>query len=177
MLKKGENKVMLCLSTIAVAAGVIATSLTTEEAAFAGALAGFALSTIIGFFVLWFVLQVIADWKIFTKAGQAGWKCLIPIYNHYVEYDICWKGSYGLLYVLCVCITTWIGNSGNVSTGMSILSAAAGLFALFFSIIEAEKLAKAFGKGIGYGILLFLFGPIMRIILGFGSSTYAGNPS
>ncbi len=36
--------------------------------------------------ILWYVLQVIAYWRIFTKAGEAGWKSLIPIYNTYVQY-------------------------------------------------------------------------------------------
>ena len=30
------------------------------------------------------VVVLVAEWKIFTKAGEEGWKCLIPIYNVYV---------------------------------------------------------------------------------------------
>ena len=28
----------------------------------------------------WWLLQIIANWRIFTKAGEAGWKSIIPIY-------------------------------------------------------------------------------------------------
>ena len=34
------------------------------------------------------VLTIVALWKMFTKAGEAGWKCLIPIYNVYIMYQI-----------------------------------------------------------------------------------------
>ena len=35
-----------------------------------------------------YVLLVIADWKIFSKAGEEGWKSLIPIYNMYILFKI-----------------------------------------------------------------------------------------
>ena len=28
-----------------------------------------------------FVIAIVAFWKVFTKAGEAGWKSIIPIYN------------------------------------------------------------------------------------------------
>jgi len=28
------------------------------------------------------VFMIAAMWKIFTKAGQPGWACIIPIYNY-----------------------------------------------------------------------------------------------
>ena len=31
--------------------------------------------------VIWYVLCLIARWKVFDKAGIAGWKSLIPIYS------------------------------------------------------------------------------------------------
>lgn len=37
------------------------------------------------FAFIFYILQVIAYWKIFTKAGEEGWKSIIPIYNGYVH--------------------------------------------------------------------------------------------
>ena len=34
------------------------------------------------------VLVIIGLWKIFTKAGEKGWKSLIPIYNVYILFKI-----------------------------------------------------------------------------------------
>ncbi len=40
------------------------------------------------------VLFIIAYWKIFEKAGKAGWASLIPFYNLYVMCEITWpKGA------------------------------------------------------------------------------------
>lgn len=54
-----------------------------------------------GFFAVYLVIAIvlgalllIANWKIFTKAGQAGWKTLIPIYNGMVLFKIIY-GSMG----------------------------------------------------------------------------------
>lgn len=37
------------------------------------------------------VISIIANWKVYTKAGREGWKCLIPVYNVYVLYDMVWE--------------------------------------------------------------------------------------
>ena len=48
------------------------------------------LLTLLGSYIFlviaWYIILVIANWKIFTKAGEAGWKSIIPIYNSYVVY-------------------------------------------------------------------------------------------
>jgi hypothetical protein len=38
--------------------------------------------------IVWGILAIVAMWKIFTKAGEAGWKSIIPIYNVYIMYKI-----------------------------------------------------------------------------------------
>lgn len=39
-------------------------------------------------FIIW-ILTVIAKWRIFTKAGLAGWKSIIPIYSDYLHIPDC----------------------------------------------------------------------------------------
>ena len=46
---------------------------------------GLIASVIIG------VLMIIARWKIFEKAGEPGWKSIIPIYSEYVYCRIVWE--------------------------------------------------------------------------------------
>jgi len=48
------------------------------------------------------------------------------------------------------------------------------IVALILHIIQSMKLARSFGKGTGFGICLVLFGPIARLVLGFGSARYIG---
>lgn len=41
-------------------------------------------------------------------------------------------------------------------------------------LVVSIDLARSFGKGVGYGIGLWILSPIFFIMLGFGSSTYRG---
>ena len=100
-----------------------------------------------------YVLVVIAEWKIFKKAGKDGWKALIPIYN-----------TYTLLQIL------------NMEPMLCFLSVVP--FASFMlSIVMDIKLAKSFGKTTGFGVGLILLSPIFLMILGFGDAKYKQLPS
>ena len=46
-------------------------------------------SAIVGLIV--YVLSAIATWNMLVKAGEKGWKGLIPIYNTYMLFKISWK--------------------------------------------------------------------------------------
>lgn len=148
--------------------------LTKEEAAGVGAVMGVTAGLLIAGFIVWFIFQAIADWKIFTKAGESGWKSLIPIYNIYIEYDISWNGMMGLAY----CVVGFCANvltSGEAVQNWKLIAATVLLIvALVLHIIQSLKLARSFGKGTGFGICLILFGPIARLVLGFGSARYIG---
>lgn len=145
------------------------TGLPPEEAA---AAAG--LSAILA--IVWGILQIIADWKIFTKAGEAGWKSIIPIYNYFVEYRLCWKGIFGLVFgVLNIAINLITGgDAAGLTNGQMILVFAGFIVMAVLHCIESQKLSKAFGKGTGFGLCLFIFGPIARLVLGFGKARYVG---
>ena len=53
------------------------------------------LVMIIGLIIALFM--IIAMWKVFTKAGQPGWGCIIPIYNAYLMIKIACKPGWWLL--------------------------------------------------------------------------------
>ena len=59
----------------------------TQAAAAGGFLGG--MFAVMGIFVIiYIILVIIACWKIFEKAGEPGWKSLIPIYNQYILYKV-----------------------------------------------------------------------------------------
>lgn len=99
--------------------------------------------------VVW-VLLVIANWKIFTKAGEAGWKSLIPFYSTYI-------------YVKLV--------DGN---GWKFLLLLIPIVNIVYFIILDIRTAKAFGKGTGFAVGLIFLTNIFTLILGFGSAQYIG---
>lgn len=40
------------------------------------------------------ILVIVAMWKIFKKAGEPGWKAIIPIYNNYILFKIVWDTKF-----------------------------------------------------------------------------------
>ena len=38
------------------------------------------------FSLIWWILMVVADWKVLNKAGEPGWKSIIPFYDSYTFY-------------------------------------------------------------------------------------------
>ena len=112
--------------------------------------------------IVYYVLVVIAMYRIFTKAGQAGWKSLIPIYNYYILCKIVHYSFFIVVFsIVIMCIP--------------IIGTLIGLILLAISILIINyKLSKRFGHGILFTIGLLLFQPLFYLILGFGSSKYRG---
>lgn len=96
------------------------------------------------------ILTIIATWKIFDKAGEKGWKSIIPIYNTYIFFKITWGNGWFFLLMLIPFVN------------------------IVIYIITLWKLAKVFDKGVGFFIGLLLLETIFTLILGFGSAEYVG---
>ena len=118
-----------------------------------------------------YILMIIAWWKIFAKAGEAGWKSLIPVYNTYVFCNII--GINFWIYVLAVPFVIGIIDAivGTQSNLVVILQAA---YVLFIDILFAIKLGDTFKKGAGFKVGLFFLPFIFYLILAFGNSKYTG---
>lgn len=97
------------------------------------------------------VLFIIAQWKLFQKAGQHGWAALIPFYSIWVTCDILFNNNvmWFIFYLIPPLNTV-------------------AMIAVFIAT------AKSFGKGVGYGILSIFFFYITWPILGFGKAEYIG---
>ncbi len=130
------------------------------------------LGTYLVILLIWYILQVIAFWKIFTKAGQPGWKSIIPIYNQYIEFRIAWKIPY-MYWVWLACMAAGVILS-SINGWVAYIGAIASLAATIIGVLATVKLSKAYGHGIGFAIGMIFLGPIFMMILGFGSSQYLG---
>lgn len=104
----------------------------------------------IGFYLVMFVLGIlciVAWWKIFEKAGEDGWKSLIPFYNTYILFKIsCGNGWLFLILFIFSPFIYW----------------------------QEWKLCKAFDKGIGFFVLMLFLPPVAYLMLGFGDADYIG---
>jgi Family of unknown function (DUF5684) len=96
------------------------------------------------------VLVIAGFWRVFTKAGEAGWKSIIPIWNIIVLLRIVGRPVWWIILFLIPLVN------------------------IIFSLIVMLDLAKRFGKGGGFGVGLWLLSFIFIPILGFGSASYQG---
>lgn len=87
-------------------------------------------------------------WRTFVKAGRPGWACLVPIYNAIVLIQIARRPVWWLLLMLIPIVN------------------------LFVAMVLMVDIAKAFGKGAGFGLGLLFLGFIFYPILGFGDAQY-----
>ena len=99
-------------------------------------------------------IWVIANWKIFEKAGQPGWAAIIPIYNLIVMLDVQGRPKWWVIWYLIPFVNY-----------VSIL---------VMFIILCLDYAKRFGKDGGFVAGLILLNPIFLLILAFGSAQYQG---
>ena len=115
----------------------------------AGATAGMSAGTMI-FYLIVCAVAIVALWKVFTKANEAGWASIIPLYNTYVLFKITWGNGWYFLLMLIPCVN------------------------IVIEIMTMVKLAKVFGKSTGFAIGLILLNPIFMLILAFDDSQYIG---
>ena len=163
-------------------------SLTTNEAAAAGAVMGGMLGVAIVAGIALGILMIIAMWRIFTKAGEKGWKALIPIYNIYIAFKVAGFKSGFWCYVLAQIVAVVIALIGT-STGAlvtdangnvtEVKNAAFMALPIVLSIVElvigvlfCAKLSKAFKRGFGTTLGLIFLPNIFTLILAFGSAKY-----
>ncbi len=132
---------------------------TTDASIFTalGAILGAFLGVILVIGTVITILHLIGMWKVFTKAGEKGWKCIIPIYNIVILFKISGLSPWIIFGYLAIFIpfVGWI-----VSLGITIY--------------QCNSLAKAFGKDVGYTIGLLFLPTIFYMILGLGSAQYIG---
>lgn len=158
-----------------------------EAAMLSGLVAGYLMFFVFFALVLW-VLLIIARWKMFTKAGEAGWKSIIPIYADYICFKLYWDVRNFLILLGVSCLTFVfsfasggfaVNSNGDVvfyggNAVFTVLTWVATIVAFVWSVRLSLKTAAAYGKGIGFGIGLILLPNIFTLILGFGSARYVG---
>lgn len=86
---------------------------------------------------------IIGLWKTFTKASQPGWASIVPIYNTIVLLKIVGRPVWWFVLLLVPFVS------------------------IVVSLVIFVDLARAFGKDVTFGILTWLFSPIMLLIIGF----------
>lgn len=123
-----------------------------------------AAATIIGALMVYLVIilaisiiQIVAMWKLYTKAGEKGWKSIIPIYNLVILFKISGLSPW-LIFVYFAAIIPIIGWIAPIA----------------LTAYLCYKLAKSFGKDGAWAVGLYFLAPIFYMVLAFGKSEYVG---
>ena len=141
-------------------------------------------------------LLLVSSWHIFKKLGMPGWKGIIPYYSDYMLFRTVWEtkpfwalviGS-GVYVVFTLIISLFLpvlmlvnGNAFDsqqqVIAFLIVFFAVIGLLTLAFSVFAIVitlrlniRLAKAFGKGVGFALGLTFLNVVFYPILAFGKA-------
>lgn len=99
------------------------------------------------------VVMIVSMWKVFEKAGKAGWISLIPFYNLWTLFEIGGqKGAY-IFFMFIPC--------------------AGPIIYLVFEIKAYLEIAKRFGKDTAFGVLSIFFPFVTFPILAFSDAKYS----
>lgn len=109
------------------------------------------LPALIALAILGFIVASL--WKVYAKAGQPGWACLVPIYNIIVTLNIAGKPAW------------WVV--------LFFIPVANFIAAILVSLAVAQNFGKSAGFGIGLAFIPFVFYPM----LAFGDAQYQGAPA
>lgn len=96
------------------------------------------------------IISLVASWKLISKAGEPGWKCLIPIYNVYIMFKIVYGNGWKFLLLLIPIVN------------------------IVIAIKYVIDLAKAYGQSTLFGVGMIFVPFIFQLILAFGDSEYEG---
>lgn len=125
---------------------------TGDVAALAGVVGFWSTYSVVAIIIA--VIGIVANWKLFSKAGKPGWASIVPVYNMVVQFQIVGLSPWLLLLYIV--------------PGLNVIAA------IVLGIMMPFRLAKSYGKGVGFGFGLLFLSFIFNLILAFGSSEYVG---
>ena len=127
-----------------------------------------------------FALQLVANWLILDKAGDKGWKALIPFYGEYTLFKLVWDKNiywFALFFNILMYATMIYSKYPEAALQLPILLvlllvlyAVSTAFFVFWQI----HLAKAFGRINSFAVGLIFLHLIFLCILAFGNTKNIG---
>lgn len=123
------------------------------------------LGVVLVIFSVILIISIIGQWKMFKKAGKAGWEAIIPIYN---VYTLCLITGVNPFWIAIVAGLSFI------SFFISMFSFISSIAMIYFGVLIAVSTARSFGKDDGYALGLYFLGPFFQLALGVGKSEYLG---
>ena len=131
---------------------------------------GFLVATIVfSVFALNSLLELIGSYKMFRKAGEKGWKSIIPFLNDYTRFKLYWNPKMYWIYLAALVLSGLYVEDNNL---VAFISAAASITVIVFIFRMRLGMARSHGKNVGMAILLTILPGLGSMILGFDKSEY-----
>ena len=128
------------------------------------------VAAMVAYGVIRYLMTAIGYSKMYRKAGEAGWKAFIPVYNTYNNYKIALNGKLFFLYAALTVASTVLG---VFTEGvMAIVGSVVSIGIIYLILKQNVSMAKRFGKGAGTGMALIFFPGITSLILGMGKAEF-----
>lgn len=131
------------------------------------------------------IFTFVSMWIVYSKAGQGGWKLLIPIYGDYIRFKIAhcagrfWANLFfptvsTVLIVVGLPMFFSSGTAANTGVILVLLGLALILITAVIRITVPFKMAAAFNCSGAFGLGLWLLPTIFYAILAFNKSIVYG---
>ena len=123
---------------------------------------------------VWFFVSAIGYFKMFKKAGQRGWFAFIPFLREFALFRMAWTLKAFIISTALLAVMQLCGETENIIAGL--VAAVFGIAWIVMQVKLVLRVAKSFGKGTGWALLLFFVPFVATLILGFGSAVYRVTP-
>ena len=138
------------------------------------AAAGIGLTLMTAIIIGIFFVSAFGFYKMNEKAGEAGWKALIPYYRSYIRFKYSWNTNpFWIFLVATILFQNLSSIEGYVI--VDLISIALAIVAFVVGLKLDIRTAKSFGKSAIWGVLLYFLPFIVSYILGLGKAQYIGN--
>lgn len=124
--------------------------------------------------LVYYIALTVAQWKIFEKAGEKGWKSLIPFYSVFLGHHIVGMRHFWFILDIALWVFEIFMEVFKVRPLWleDVLLAIAIIITLIMEIIHIMKMCYCFTKSERFGIGLFVLPPVFSLILAFDKSEY-----
>ena len=135
-----------------------------DEAALTGLMAGLGafLIVIVLLLIAYCVFAIIGNWKLYVKAGQPGWKAIIPFYNTYTLVEMVGLNWYWFLLAIAPTIISVLG--------IDALSFVGSIASIFANVMICYNMSKKIHKDTGWIVLAVIFNGIVVPIAGYSKN-------
>lgn len=135
---------------------------TTKDAG-AELLFGGLLLTFLGLLLILVIVQLVSQWRLFTKAGEAGWKSIIPGYSIFVQIQLAFGNTKNWLIIAPICtFLITLMNSGETYGILALISFLLSLVSIYIQFGFIKRFAST-GMAVASLFIPFIIYPIIAL--------------